>query len=79
MKQGIHPKYYKAQVKCVCGNEFEVGATKELIEVEVCHNCHPFYTGDDKGKMRGGRVDKFRERAAKKSDSLKKKTAKKRK
>ncbi|OGD35133.1 50S ribosomal protein L31, partial [Candidatus Azambacteria bacterium RIFCSPHIGHO2_01_46_10] len=46
MKQDIHPKYYeKARVKCACGHTFEVGSTKENIEVEICGNCHPFYTG----------------------------------
>jgi len=67
MKLNIHPKYYpKAKVKCSCGNEFTVGATRETIEVEICSACHPFYTGDDKGKMRGSRVEKFRERLSKK-------------
>jgi len=67
MKKDIHPKYYpEAKVKCSCGNKFTVGATKETIEVEICSACHPFYTGDDKGKMRGSRVEKFRERLTKK-------------
>jgi len=67
MKPDIHPTYHKkAKVKCSCGNEFSIPATKELIEIEVCSACHPFYTGSDKGKMRGGQVEKFRERLAKK-------------
>ncbi|MFY9458000.1 MAG: 50S ribosomal protein L31 [Candidatus Spechtbacterales bacterium] len=67
MKKDIHPKYYKgANVKCSCGNNFRVGSTKENIEVEVCSACHPFYTGDEKGKMRGSQVEKFRERMTKK-------------
>lgn len=67
MKKDIHPKYYKdTNVKCSCGNSFRVGSTKENIEVEVCSFCHPFYTGDEKGKMRGSQVEKFRERMAKK-------------
>ncbi len=74
MKKGIHPPYYKdAKVTCACGNTFRVGATKEHIEIEVCSGCHPFYTGDDKGKMRGGQVEKFRERMAKKATAQKKK------
>jgi large subunit ribosomal protein L31 len=65
-KRDIHPKYYKdANAKCSCGNSFRVGSTKESIEVEVCSSCHPFYTGDEKGKMRGSQVEKFRERMAK--------------
>lgn len=66
-KKDIHPPYYpKTKVQCACGNAFEVGSTKEHIEVEICSACHPFYTGDDKGKMRGSQVEKFRERLAKK-------------
>ncbi|OGZ59484.1 MAG: 50S ribosomal protein L31, partial [Candidatus Spechtbacteria bacterium RIFCSPHIGHO2_02_FULL_43_15b] len=50
MKTKIHPKYYtNCKVKCACGNEFELGATKENLEIEVCHKCHPFYTGDERG------------------------------
>lgn len=67
MKKNIHPPYYpKAKVQCACGTTFEVGATKEQIEVEICSACHPFYTGDEKGKMRGSQVEKYRERLAKK-------------
>lgn len=67
-KKGIHPTYYvESKVTCSCGNEFIIGATKENIEVEICSACHPFYTGDEKGKMRGSQVEKFRERMAKKA------------
>lgn len=67
MKKDIHPKYYTdVKIKCSCGNEIIVGATKENIEIEVCSACHPFYTGDDKGMMRGSQVEKFKERIAKK-------------
>jgi large subunit ribosomal protein L31 len=46
MKKNIHPKYYpNARVKCACGATFEVGSTKEFMEVEICSKCHPFYTG----------------------------------
>lgn len=46
MKKEIHPKYYpRAKIKCICGAEFEVGSTKEYMEVEICSRCHPFYTG----------------------------------
>jgi len=68
MKKNLHPQYYEtAKVKCACGNEFQVGATKENIEVEVCSACHPFYTGDDKGRARGSQVEKFKERLAKRA------------
>lgn len=67
MKKDIHPKYYeKARVVCACGNSFTIGSTKELIEVEICSKCHPFYTGKEKMIDALGRVDKFRKRLAKK-------------
>lgn len=45
MKAGIHPNFKKATVKCACGNEFETGSVKEEVRVEICSECHPFYTG----------------------------------
>lgn len=61
MRDGIHPKYYQAAVKCNCGNEFVAGSTKEKIQVEVCSKCHPFYTGSQKLLLEaGGRVEKFK-------------------
>ncbi|MBR4955738.1 MAG: 50S ribosomal protein L31, partial [Clostridia bacterium] len=48
--------------KCACGNEFQVGSTKENIRVEICSNCHPFYTGKQKLVDTGGRVDRFKKR-----------------
>ena len=62
MKEGIHPNYKTTTVKCACGNEFEVGSTKENIRVEICSNCHPFYTGKQKLVDTGGRVDRFKKR-----------------
>ena len=56
MKEGIHPQYKTTTVKCACGNEFQVGSTKENI------NCHPFYTGKQKLVDTGGRVDRFKKR-----------------
>jgi len=73
MKKDIHPKYYEnARVICSCGNTFSVGSTKELIEVEICSNCHPFYTGKEKLANVAGRVEKFRKRAAKQTEFKKK-------
>jgi len=66
MKSDIHPKYYKASVKCACGNTFSVGSTKEFIETEVCYLCHPFYTKQEKVMDTLGRVQKFKERLSKK-------------
>ncbi|KKQ76028.1 MAG: 50S ribosomal protein L31 [Parcubacteria group bacterium GW2011_GWC1_38_6] len=69
MKKDIHPQYFpKAQVKCACGNIFTIGSTKEFIEVEVCSNCHPFYTGKEKIVDTMGRVEKFRKRMSKKQE-----------
>ncbi len=59
MKAGIHPNFKKVMVKCACGNEFETGSVKEELRVEVCSECHPFYTGRQKFADAGGRVDKF--------------------
>ncbi|TSC76753.1 MAG: large subunit ribosomal protein L31 [Parcubacteria group bacterium Gr01-1014_33] len=66
MKTDIHPKYYNAKVACACGNTFEVGSTKERLEVEICSHCHPFYTGGSKIVDAAGRVEKFKQRLAKK-------------
>ena len=48
MKKGIHPEYYEATVKCACGNTFKTGSTKEELRVEICSECHPFFTGRQK-------------------------------
>lgn len=76
MKSDIHPKYYKASVKCACGNTFSVGSTKEFIETEVCYLCHPFYTKQEKVMDTLGRVQKFKERLSKKKITKKNKPAK---
>ncbi len=61
MKSDIHPKYYpKAKVKCVCGASFVIGSTKPEISVEICSNCHPFYTGKEKIIDTAGRVERFK-------------------
>ncbi|MFV0352081.1 MAG: 50S ribosomal protein L31 [Oscillospiraceae bacterium] len=62
MKQGIHPKYETSTVNCACGNTFETRSTKPSIHVEVCSQCHPFYTGKQKLVDTGGRVDRFNKR-----------------
>ena len=68
MKQGIHPKYEKAVIRCACGAEVETRSTVGDTTVEICSKCHPFFTGKQKFVDAGGRVDKFRKRlnAAKK-------------
>lgn len=63
MKTAIHPTYYKeAKITCACGNSFTVGSTREDIRVEICSNCHPFYTGQQKLIDTARRVDKFQKR-----------------
>jgi large subunit ribosomal protein L31 len=68
MKKGIHPKYDNAStVTCACGASFAVGSTMEKINVEICSQCHPFYTGNEKLLDTAGRVDRFKKRAASKA------------
>jgi large subunit ribosomal protein L31 len=67
MKTEIHPEYVEAHVRCTCGNEFTTRSTKPEIHVEICSNCHPFYTGRQKLVDTGGRVERFKRRAAKRS------------
>ena len=64
MKEGIHPEYVQAHVRCTCGNEFWTRSTTPELHVEICSNCHPFYTGRQKLVDTGGRVERFRRRAA---------------
>ena len=66
MKKDIHPKYFdKAKTTCVCGATYDFGSTKETINIEICGNCHPFYTGNEKVLDTAGRVEKFKTRATK--------------
>ena len=63
MKDGIHPTYFpKAKATCACGSVYQVGSTKEKIEVEICSHCHPFYTGKENILDTAGRVDRFKKR-----------------
>lgn len=65
VKTDTHPTYFpEAKVTCACGRAFTLGSTKEKIEVEICSNCHPFYTGDTKLMDSAGRVEKFKARKA---------------
>jgi large subunit ribosomal protein L31 len=65
MKKDIHPKYNpKAKAICACGAVFEVGSTKDEINNEICSQCHPFYTGNEKIMDTAGRVDRFNKRRA---------------
>jgi len=59
MKSGIHPNYVDCEITCGCGNKFTTRATVPSIRVEICSECHPFYTGKQKFVDAAGRVDKF--------------------
>ena len=64
MKQAIHPQYFdNAQVICVCGHKFTTGSTKEVIHVELCSNCHPFYTGEQRFVDAASRIQKFQNKS----------------
>jgi large subunit ribosomal protein L31 len=63
MKTDIHPKYYlEAQVVCSCGNTWTTGSTRELIRTDVCSQCHPFFTGEQRIVDTAGQVDRFMKR-----------------
>lgn len=77
MKTDIHPKYHQIKVKCACGHTFDTGSTEPDIQVEICSNCHPFYTGEMKFVDTMGRVEKFqaKQQAASKKQTKKAKKA----
>ena len=66
MKKNIHPDYHPATFECACGNKFECATTKagDVVKVEICGKCHPFFTGKQKIVDTAGRVDKFNKRYA---------------
>jgi large subunit ribosomal protein L31 len=68
MQEGIHPKYGKSTVTCACGNTFETGSVNPELKVEICSNCHPFYTGKQKLIDSGGRVERFNRKYGIKSE-----------
>jgi large subunit ribosomal protein L31 len=65
MKTGIHPEYFKTTVHCACGHEFETGSTVKEINIEICSQCHPFFTGKQKLVDSAGRVERFKRKYAK--------------
>jgi large subunit ribosomal protein L31 len=60
MKAEIHPAYKTTTIRCACGYELEVGSTKDNIKVEICSQCHPFFTGKQKLIDTAGRIERFR-------------------
>jgi large subunit ribosomal protein L31 len=71
MKKEIHPAYHDCVVTCSCGNTFQTKSTKKELRVEICSNCHPFYTGKQKLVDTGGMIDRF-QRRMKKVEKIKK-------
>ncbi len=67
MKAGIHPEYVETQVSCSCGNSFTTRSTVPELHVELCNECHPFYTGKQKLVDSGGRVERFQRRYGRKT------------
>ncbi len=62
MKKGIHPKYHQATIACACGAVLETGSTRENVKVEICSQCHPFFTGKQKLVDTAGRIERFRKK-----------------
>jgi large subunit ribosomal protein L31 len=62
MKKDIHPEYHITTASCACGYEFETGSTSQGIKVEICSNCHPFFTGKQRLVDSAGRVEKFQKK-----------------
>jgi len=69
VRKGIHPDYVECRVVCSCGNTFVTRSTKPELHVELCNQCHPFYTGKQKLVDTGGRVDRFKRRLEKQAQS----------
>ena len=62
MKKGVHPNYEQTDVRCACGAVITTGSTKKDMRVDICSNCHPYFTGKQKLVDTGGRVDRFNKR-----------------
>ncbi len=62
MKEGIHPNYELTKITCACGNVIETRSTVKDLKVEICSNCHPFYTGKQKLVDTAGRVERFKKK-----------------
>jgi large subunit ribosomal protein L31 len=79
MKTDIHPKYFEqAKVTCACGAEFTVGSAQKELNIEICSQCHPLFTGQEKVMDTAGRMEKFKARvAATAAKTAAKKTTKK--
>jgi large subunit ribosomal protein L31 len=72
VKPGIHPKYQEVEVRCACGNTFKTRSTKTELHLEICSNCHPFFTGRQKLIDTEGRVERFTKRFGAQSSEARK-------
>lgn len=68
MKKEIHPQFFNAVIKCACGATFETKSTQKEIRVEICSNCHPFFTGKQKLLDTAGRIERFKRKYGEKID-----------
>ena len=78
MKQGIHPRYQEATVVCACGNSWTTRSTKALLRLDLCPQCHPFYTGDQRIVDTAGQVERFMKRLEAASETPRRKKAERR-
>ena len=69
MKPGIHPKYYEVEARCACGNTWKTRSTKQELHLEICSNCHPFFTGKQKLVDTAGRVERFNRKYGRKTEA----------
>jgi large subunit ribosomal protein L31 len=71
MKEKIHPKYYpEARIICACGNTYTTGSTSPELKVDICSQCHPFYTGEQRIVDTAGQVDRFMKRLERTADTV---------
>ncbi|WP_040666128.1 50S ribosomal protein L31 [Nitrolancea hollandica] len=78
MKQGIHPRYQEATVTCACGNTWVTRSTKAQLRIDLCSQCHPFYTGDQRIVDTAGQVERFMKRLEAASEAPRRKKAERR-
>src|SRR6476619_8370254 len=76
VKPGIHPKYYDVEARCACGNTWKTRSTKQELHLEICSNCHPFFTGRQKLIDTEGRVERFTKKFGAQTSESRKQAAK---
>jgi large subunit ribosomal protein L31 len=76
VKEAIHPKYYDVEARCACGATWHTRSTKQELHLEICSNCHPFFTGRQKLIDTEGRVERFTKKFGAQTSESRKKAAK---